>query len=139
MLFMLWGPVMNVELMCIVLLALLTIVLGIFVTVARGKFNVLSGSADDPEDTLNKLIRAHGNTIEYAPVLMILIYILSQYEYAAWVGWFIALVTFCRYLFVLGIIVPKTMAKPNPMRFVGAVGTYIFGLGLCFALLRYAV
>ena len=128
---------MTVEIFCIALLAALSILLGLLVTIARGKFNVLSGNSSDPTDTLNKLVRAHGNTVEYAPLLMILMYALSQVDHAAWVTWCVVLATACRLLFVLGIVFPKTMAVPNPMRFIGAVGTYIFGLALCFALLLY--
>lgn len=130
---------MKIEILCIIALALLSIVLGIAVTVARGKFNVLIGHSDDPENTLHKLVRAHCNTVEYAPILMLLFYILSQYQYAAWVGWFIVLATVCRFLLVAGIVFPKTMAKANPVRFIGAVGTYFFGLGLCFSLIQLSL
>jgi len=33
-------------------------------------------------------------------------------------------------MIVAGLIFPKTMATPNPMRFIGALGTYDFGLAL---------
>jgi len=127
---------LKIEFFCIALLCALCLLLGAAVTVFRGKLNVLSGCSDSPEDILNKLVRAHGNSSEYVPILVVLFYILSQYEYANWVHWFIVLATFCRVLFVAGILFPKTMARPNPMRFIGAVGTYVFGLGLCFAILQ---
>jgi hypothetical protein len=28
------------------------------------------------------------------------------------------------------------MSKPNPLRFAGALGTYVFGLGLCIAIFQ---
>jgi hypothetical protein len=46
---------------------------------------------------------------------------------------------FCRFLLVADFIISRSMAKPNPMRFIGAVGTYIFGLGLCFALFQQSI
>jgi len=130
---------LNIYYICISLLAFLTLSLGVLVTVGRGVFNVLIGHSTDPENTLHKWVRAHANTAEYAPILMVLMYILSLRPAPSWVLWLVVLVTACRFLFVFGILFPKTMARPNPIRFVGAVGTYIFGFGLCFALLSQAV
>ena len=124
---------------CIALLGLLSISLAIVVTVARGKFNILSGSSTDPEDTLFRLVRAHGNSVEFVPILMIFIYLLSQQPQPEWVAWLVGIVTFCRFLITLGIILPTTLAKPNPMRFVGALGTYICGLGIGITLLLQAL
>ncbi|PCJ33706.1 MAG: hypothetical protein COA75_14850 [Cellvibrionales bacterium] len=130
---------MNVFYICIGLLGVLSLLLGVLVTIGRGKFNVLIGHSNDPENTLHKFVRAHSNTAEYAPLLMVIIYLLSLNPVSNWVWWFIILVTACRFLFVAGILIPKTMAKPNPMRFIGAVGTYVFGLGLCFELFQHAI
>jgi len=49
------------------------------------------------------------------------------------------LATFFRYLIVAGIIFPKTMDTANPMRFIGALGTYLTGFGLCAAVLLQAL
>ena len=130
---------MNIFYICIGLLGVLSLLLGVLVTIGRGKFNVLIGHSNDPEDTLHKWIRAHSNTAEYAPLLMVLIYLLSLYPASNWVWWFVILATACRFLFVAGILIPKTMAKPNLMRFIGAVGTYVFGIGLCIALFQLAI
>ncbi|MFK8049927.1 MAG: MAPEG family protein [Halioglobus sp.] len=125
---------MSVPLMCIALLAFLCIALGFSVSMARSKQSVMIGNSTDPEDIVFQRIRAHGNTVEYVPILALLIYILSQSPQPAWVIWLMALVTACRYLIVAGLIFPKSMADPNPMRFVGALGTYVFGFGLVAAL-----
>ncbi len=82
--------------------------------------------------------QAHANTIEFAPVLMVLMYILSQSQMAGWVLWSIILVTLCRFILVAGLIFPRTMSRPNPIRQIGAGGTYIFGLALCVAVLQLA-
>lgn len=129
---------MNTYYVCIGLLLLLLITLGGLVTVGRGKFNRLIGHSDGPEDTLHKWVRAHSNTAEYAPALMVAIYMLSLSLNPVWVWWCVVLVTACRFLFVAGILFPRTMAKPNPMRFAGAVGTYVFGFGLCWAIFKQA-
>ena len=130
---------MNVYYVCIALLASLSLLLGVLVTVGRGKFNVLIGHSSEPDDTLHKWVRAHANTAEYAPLIMVLIYLVSLGEPMSWVLWFVVLLTACRFIFVAGVLFPSTMSKPNPMRFVGAVGTYFYGLGLCFALFQQAI
>lgn len=126
---------MSIPLICIALLAFLVIGLGFAVSSSRAKTETIYGSSNDPEDTLYQMVRAHGNTIEYAPMLALLIYILSLGVLSTWVLWCMILVTASRYIFVAGIIFPKTLAKPNPMRFIGALGTYLAGFGLCVALL----
>ncbi len=123
---------MNIAFFCIGLLALLLIGLGFSTSLARVKVRSSTGIPDDPKNILHKVARAHANTAEYAPVLMILFYMLAQQPQAAWVAVTIVLATACRFLLVAGLILPKTMARPNKLRFVGALGTYIFGfiLGL---------
>jgi len=130
---------MSVPLICIALLAFLCIALGFSVSMARSKQSVMIGNSTDPEDIVFQRIRAHGNTVEYVPILALLIYILSQSPQPAWVMWLMVLVTACRYLIVAGLIFPKSMADPNPMRFVGALGTYVFGFGLVAALVLQAI
>ncbi len=130
---------MSIPLLCISLLALLAIGLGFSVSMMRVKTATAVGSSTDPEDPLYKVVRAHGNTVEYVPILALLIYILAQQPQATWVLWCMILVTFFRYLFVAGMVTPKTLAKPNPMRLVGALGTYITSFGLCIALLLQAL
>jgi hypothetical protein len=127
---------MNIALLCIGLLGALCIVLGIAVSLNRMKQKQGSGCPSDPKDTLHKYIRAHANTIEFAPVLMVLMYILSQSQMASWLLWSIVLVTLSRFVLVAGLIFPRTMARPNPLRQIGAGGTYIFGLALCIAMLN---
>jgi len=43
--------------------------------------------------------------------------------------------TVSRVLLVIGLVAWPTLARPNPARFVGALGTYVFGAALCIALL----
>ncbi|KEQ16229.1 MAPEG family protein [Endozoicomonas numazuensis] len=130
---------MSIPLLCIALLAILCLALGFNVSIARAKAIVAYGSKDDPTCPLYKAQRAHGNTIEYAPILAILFYVLGQSQSADWVSWTMILVTFCRYLLALGLLLPATMAKPNPMRFIGALGTYMGGLVLTVVLLLTAL
>ncbi len=126
---------MTVSIVCIALLGLLVFSLGLNVSVARAHAKTIYGGEVNAESRLFKAQRAHGNTIEYAPMLAVMMLALALTETAAWVNWVMALAVFFRYLFVIGILLPATMAKPNPMRFLGALGTYITGPLLVLALL----
>ncbi|MGB1906374.1 MAG: MAPEG family protein [Spongiibacter sp.] len=130
---------MNIPLLCIALLGSLCIGTGFAVSLARAKTNRAAGHSTEPDDYLHKRVRAHGNTVEYTPVLMVIIYIVSQSQMTSWMLWFMVIATICRFLLVAGLILPPTMAKPNPMRFIGALGTYICGFALCAALFMQAM
>ncbi|MFT3931774.1 MAG: MAPEG family protein [Spongiibacteraceae bacterium] len=129
---------MNIPLFCVAALGFLTIALGFNVSMARASTRIIIGQPNDPSSRLFKAIRAHGNTTEYAPALMVVIYALSQRAVAGWVVWSMIGVTCSRYLIASGLLLSKTLEKPNPLRALGALGTYIFGLALCFALGIYA-
>ena len=80
-------------------------------------------------------VRAQGNTAEYAAMLALLIYLLGQRSSAEWVSWVMVGVTASRYLLVMGVLASATLARPNPFRAVGALGTYVGGTVLALALL----
>jgi uncharacterized membrane protein YecN with MAPEG domain len=126
----------NVILACVVVLGLLLFGLGLSISVMRFREGTSSGCEPDPANRLHKFIRAHANTAEYAPFLALLfLYLGAQSPSAATVSLIVA-ATVCRCLLVVGLIAWPTMAKPNPFRFVGALGTYLTGLALCLRLLR---
>jgi uncharacterized membrane protein YecN with MAPEG domain len=75
-------------------------------------------------------IRAHANTAEYAPFLAVLFLWHGTHDPTSWVIAIIVLATASRFALVAGLLWWPTMAKPNPARFVGAVGTYVCGLAL---------
>ncbi len=124
---------MSIALICICLLAALVLLMGFTVSLVRARTKTLYGCTEAPDSALFKAIRAHSNTVEYVPVLLVLIYILGQQPQPVWVGVSMIGVTFCRFLLVAGLLIPKTLAKPNAARFVGALGTYVFGLLLVLA------
>ena len=126
---------MTIATICIALLALLLFGLGLAVSLTRGSAQRIIGYSDDPTDRLHKLCRAHGNAAEYVPILALLIYILGARGPAAWITWTFIAATVFRYLHAAGMIFPATLAAPNPMRFLGALGTYLAGLVLAIALL----
>jgi len=126
---------MTIATICIALLALLLFGLGLAVSLTRGSAQRIIGYSDDPTDRLHKLCRAHGNAAEYVPILALLIYILGARGPTAWITWTFVAATVFRYLHAAGMIFPATLAAPNPMRFLGALGTYVAGLVLAIALL----
>ncbi len=60
-------------LICVALLGILLFGLGFAASRTRGRTGTASGNSGDPTDTLHKLVRAHGNTSEYAGMLAVLI------------------------------------------------------------------
>ncbi len=124
---------MNTAMLCTALLGLLVFGLGFGVSMTRGATNTTSGYNQDPTDRLYKMVRAHGNTTEYAPMLAILMLLIGARNPSTWMLWTMWLVTISRYLFVAGIITSPTLAKPHPLRFIGALGTYLGGTALCVA------
>jgi uncharacterized membrane protein YecN with MAPEG domain len=124
---------MQVAIVCIALLGLLLFLLGLAVSMTRGRTGVIVGAPTDPADSLHKLVRAHGNTAEYAPFLAVLFLLVGERNPATWVLWTIGIAVAARYLLVIGMVVGPTLAKPHPLRFVGALGTYVTGVMLCIA------
>ncbi|NML34185.1 MAPEG family protein [Paraburkholderia antibiotica] len=126
----------SVALACVAVLGLLLFGLGLSVSMMRFRERVTSGCAEDPANLLHKLVRAHGNTTEYAPFFALLfLYLGSRSPSSATVA-LMVVATVCRCLLVVGLVAWPTMARPNPARFIGAVGTYAAGIGLCLGLLR---
>ena len=126
---------MHVAIPCIALLGLLLFGLGLAVSLKRGNVNTIIGHSNDPADPLYKLVRAHGNTAEYAPLLAVLMLALASTEPPAWALWCMGIATAARYLFAAGMLLSPTLAKPHPLRFVGALGTYLMGVAMSVGLL----
>lgn len=126
---------MTIALFCIALLGILLFALGLMVSLTRGRTEVVSGYPDDPSDSLHKLVRAHGNAGEYVGMLAVLIFAVASVAPGTWSAVAMIGATVSRYLIAAGMIANETLAKPHPLRFVGALGTYVFGFWLCAALL----
>lgn len=118
---------MSVAIICAGLLGLLLFGLGFAVSLQRGRSEAIIGHSSDPIDPLHKLVRAHGNTAEYAPMLALLILVAGQLEPATWVLWLMGVATLSRYLIAVGLMI-GSLEKANPLRFLGAVTTYLCGL-----------
>ncbi|MHB9841759.1 MAPEG family protein [Paraburkholderia terrae] len=121
----------NIVTGCVAILGLLVFGLGLSISVMRFRGGTNSGCEPDPANPLHKLIRAHANTTEYAPFLgLLFLYLGARSPSTATLSLIVA-ATVCRCLLVVGLIAWPTMAKPNPLRFVGALGTYLTGIALC--------
>ena len=77
--------------------------------------------------SLYKMVRAHGNACEYNPMLALLILYVGAAGPATWIVWVCIVATLSRVLHAAGMILSPTLAKPQPLRAVGAVGTVICG------------
>ncbi len=126
----------KVVLICAAVLGLLLFGLGLSVSAIRFRDGTVSGCEPDPANLLHKFVRAHANTAEYVPFLALLFIYLGAQSPSAVTVLLIVTATLCRCLLVVGLIAWPTMAKPNPARFIGALGTYVTGLALCVTLLR---
>ena len=125
----------NVAIPCIAALAVLLFGSGLYVSATRARFWTLHAGANDPAHALTKAVRAHGNTAAYAAFLALLIYLLGERAASEWGAWALVGVTASRYLLVVGMLGSSTLAKPQPLRAMGALGTYVGGTVLAAALL----
>ncbi|MDM0066600.1 MAPEG family protein [Variovorax sp. J31P207] len=114
----------------IAILGVLLFGLGLAVTAVRGKAKVFTGLAADPDHMLNRLIRAHGNTAEYAPFLAVLFLVIGAHQPGHLALGLIAVATAARVLLAFGLITCPSMSRPNVMRAVGATLTYVTGIWL---------
>ena len=130
---------MNTALLCIALLGLLLFGLGFGVSGVRGRTGTNIGSSGNPADPLEKIVRAHGNASEYVAMLAVLIFVLGSREPSSWVTGSMIGATASRYLHAAGMLMSPTLDKPQPLRFLGALGTYAFGGALSIQLLLRAL
>ncbi|HVN86711.1 MAG TPA: MAPEG family protein [Candidatus Binatia bacterium] len=129
---------MTVAIICTALLGLLVFGLGLAVSLIRGSTGTNIGYTTDPADRLYKLVRAHGNATEYAPMMAVLFIVIGARQPSTWMVWTFGAATFFRYCHAAGMILCSTLAQPYPLRFVGALGTYVAGLALVIAALLVA-
>jgi len=127
---------MSMALACTALLALLVFGLGLGVSMMRGSSGTNFGYTPDPADRLYKMVRAHGNATEYAPMLAILMLAIAARGPSAWMLWVFGIATAARYVHAAGMILSPSLQDPHPLRFAGALTTYLAGLALVWALVR---
>lgn len=119
----------------VAILGLLLFGLGLAVTAVRGKTQVLTGTASDPDHLLNRLIRAHGNTAEYAPFLAVLFLVVGAHQPGRLALGLIAVATAARIVLAVGLLTCASLSRPNALRAIGATLTYAAGIWLSILLL----
>lgn len=132
---------MAVALLSVGLMGLLVFLLGLNVSRIRG--SVMHNQAEEeasPASALRKAVRAHGNCIEYVPTLSLLILALGlrMPMTPAWVSATMIAAVAARYIHAAGVLTGETIYSASPLRFVGALGTYITGAILSVALVFHA-
>jgi uncharacterized membrane protein YecN with MAPEG domain len=126
---------MTTAIICTAILAAMLLALGLNVSRMRGVTGKTGGSQfpDDPASGLLKAIRAHGNAAEYVPTLIVLFLLVGARSPAAAAIPLIAGATIARLVHAYGLLSSPSLATPTTSRLVGAVGTYLFGIGLAVA------
>ncbi len=123
-----------VALYCTAALGALLFLLGLAVSILRFRSGVGAGPSEERNALLNRVIRAHANTAEFAPFLGVLFLYFGWHGASAMVVNLIIAATVCRFLLVVGLVAWPSLGRPNPARFVGALGTYLCGAALCVAM-----
>lgn len=124
-----------IYLICTGILVILYFALALNVSRMRGKTKTGIGTGEDPSGPLNKAVRAHGNAAEYIPIFVALFLYALMSGMGGWIEWVAVIVTVCRVLQAMGMLMTKTFnAPPHPLRGIGMLGTYaggfIFGVVL---------
>lgn len=115
---------------CSAFLLTMTLILGVMVSIVRTKLKVLYAFPNEPDQILYKLVRAHGNSAEYVPVVCLVFYLVNLVGITSVDELMILMLTASRFLIIMGICIPKTMAKPNWARTLGSFGTNFCALYL---------
>ena len=126
---------MTTAIICTTILAAMLFLLGFNVSRQRGATAKAGGSQlpTDPADPLLIAIRAHGNAAEYIPTLIVLFLLVGARTHA-WIA--IPLIvgaTAARLAHAYAMLTAPSLAAEVPLRLVGALGTYLFGVALAVA------
>lgn len=126
---------MAYALVSVACLALLQILLALNCSLNRIMLKKSHGCDEDPANSLYRAIVAHRNACEYGPILCILLLVCSGIaamgtELPAWSTWLGPALVFIRVSHAAGILF-FNLRRPNALRRLGAIGTYVLSLVLC--------
>ena len=118
----------NIAILCVALLVLFYGALSFNVSLVRRR------RRSDPaitEATLTKAIRAHGNASEYIPLFSAGLLYLNTASPSIFVTGLAVAVLVTRLFHAAGTLLVPSINDRHPLKFVGALGTYVclFGLG----------
>ena len=134
----------SVVLICSASLAILTLLLAFWTSVQRGSSKVVAyGAPLEPTSAMAKAQRAHGNSAEYA-ALLIGLFVIVGFAYqgrdlGGLVTWTIIAVTVSRLLHAIGFLTCKTLEAPHILKAMGALITYLGGLLLAVLVISKAL
>ena len=120
-------------LICSASLVILTLLLAFWTSLQRGSSKKIAYHAPlEPESAMAKAQRAHGNSAEYA-ALLIGLFLIAGFAYqgrdlGGVLTWTIIAVTVSRFLHAIGFLTCETLEKAHPLKAVGALVTYLGGL-----------
>jgi len=77
------------------------------------------------EAELTKAVRAHGNASEYVPLFVAVFIYLHSYQAGPFLAVVAVAATLSRFLHAAGMFRIASVAERHPLRFYGALGTYI--------------
>jgi uncharacterized membrane protein YecN with MAPEG domain len=125
----------TTAIICSAILAAMLFLLGFNVSRMRGVTAKTGGSQmpTDPASPLLVAIRAHGNAAEYVPTLIILFLLVGYRSPAVVAIPLIVGATLSRVMHAVALLTSGSMAKESSSRVIGAIGTYLFGVGLAVA------
>jgi uncharacterized membrane protein YecN with MAPEG domain len=126
---------MTTALICTAILAAMLFLLGFNVSRLRG-VTAKSGGSQQPTDPASPLliaIRAHGNAAEYIPTMIVLFLLVGARSPAGVAIPLIVGATLARVAHAYGMVTAPSLAAEGKFRLVGAIGTYLFGVGLAVA------
>jgi len=133
---------MAIALLSVGLLGLLVFLLGMNVSRERRSVTVTQHEAEaDPKSALRKSIRAHGNCIEYVPMLSLMILALGLRLplLPMWIAALMIAAVASRYIHAFGILTGGSVHEANALKKIGAAGTYLTGALLAIVLIVRAV
>jgi len=122
---------MNLYVTCSALLVLLYFALSVNVSRVRMRRRK---AGDVSEAQLNKAIRAHGNAGEYIPLFVVL-FLFFRSATSLWLMGIAVAATISRFSHAAGMLLVPDVTKRHPLRFAGALVTYLCLLGFGIALL----
>lgn len=120
-------------LLCAASLVILTLLLAFWTSIQRGASKTVAYNAPlDPTSAMAKAQRAHGNSAEYA-ALLIGLFLIVGFAYqgrdlGALAMWTMVAITVSRVLHALGFLLCQTLEKPHALKAIGALVTYLGGL-----------
>lgn len=119
----------------VALLGAMLFLLGFNVSRMRGVTAKVGGSQapTDPAAPLLIAQRAHGNASEYVPTLAVLFLVVGFGSPAGVAIPLIAGATLARVLHAYGMLTSRSLAHQSVVGVAGAMGTYLFGVGLAVA------